>query len=301
MTVTLKAIHLVNEGSYIVTRGYNTIEVDGISVETSTFTVSDLSTILHVHTPTRQITHYVNDLGDTMSDETFKEQKSILASKGTEDNEWPGEYLFADLDDEYAFKLFCRTWKPVYNEPGVEKNPVTIELTEVRTNSGDPDIQSMWNSPGMNNNSHLYILNRLAFTVKEFKSCCESRELTPFIPSHSGIKYVQIEGHYLNFEDMDYSRLGASFIGTLEQCKVEKERLQNRIQTEVSLFIVKYKTKVGLNNAGEVLNNLYHIRNLVTKISPKSASYSAHRSAIGKINELVESIRKDMLAQAPNN
>jgi hypothetical protein len=299
MTVTLRAIHLVNEGSYLVTRGHHNLEVDGISVEANTFVVSDPSSIIFIHTISPQITHYTNDQSDTMTKETFLSQKNDLASKGIEDEEWSGEYTFSDLDDEYAFKLFCRTWKPVYTEKRIEKEPVTIEITEVRTNSGDPDIKSLWNSPGTNNNAHLYSLNRLTFTIQEFKNYCESCELIPIIPSHSGIKYVQIEGHYLNFKDMDYSRGGASFIGTLEQCKAEKERLHNRIATEVNLFIAKYKTKTGLNNVGELLNNLETIHNLVSNISPMKISRSSHTTALRSINELIDKIRIDLLSQAP--
>jgi hypothetical protein len=92
MTVTLRAIHLVNEGSYLVTRGHHSLEVDGISVEANTFVVSDPSSIIFIHTISPQITHYMNDQGDTMTKETFLSQKNDLASKGIEDEEWSGEY-----------------------------------------------------------------------------------------------------------------------------------------------------------------------------------------------------------------
>jgi hypothetical protein len=299
MTVTLRAIHLVNEGSYLVTRDFNNLEVDGIPVTVNNFVVSDPSSIVHILKHPAQITHYVNDQGDTMSKEDFLAQKGVLLSKGVENEEWPGEYTFHDLDDEYAFRRFCKTWEPVLGEEHIERGPVELEITEVRTNSGDPDIHSLWNAPGAHRDSCLYSLNRRVFTVEAFKKCCESRELSFTLggSKESGIRFAKIGGNYLNFDDMDYSRGGQSFIGTLEQCKTEKERLHNRIVTEVNLHIAKHITKVGLNNAGAVLNDLVEIGNLVDRISPMKVSYSAYNTAIGKIRQLQEKIRNDMLTQ----
>ena len=297
MTIKLKAIHLVNEGSYIVTRGYHNLEVKGIPVHGDTFVVSDLSSILSIRIVRGVIIHYVNEQGEIKSVESYQSEKNELLVGATQDSEYSGCYSFSDLYKEFAYRRFHKTWTSVYGEDRVEKEPVTVELTEVRTNSGDPDIQSLWNAPGMNAKSHLYSLDRLAISVREFKVYCETHELTYTLGggSHSGIRFAQIDGKYLGFDDMDYSR-GSLFIGTLKQCKQEKERLQKRVETEVKLFIAKYRTKPGLKNAGDVLNDLDHIYRTVSSISPTKASRSTYVSALGKIQKLREEVRRELLA-----
>jgi hypothetical protein len=94
---------------------------------------------------------------------------------------------------------------------------------------------------------------------------------------------------------MDYSNANA-FIGTLEQCKHEKERIQKRVETQVKLFIAKHRTKPNLKNAGEVLSDLDGIYNAVLGISPVKTSRSNHISALGKIAALREEVRQELLA-----
>jgi hypothetical protein len=143
MTVNLKAIHLVNEGSYLVTRGYHSLEVDGVSVGENTFVVSDLSSIRNVRALPREITHYVDEQGEIKSVESYTSEKSSLLVGATEDSEYSDCYSFSDLDKEFAYRRFLKTWSPVYTEAKSERESVTFELTEVRTNSGDPDIRSL--------------------------------------------------------------------------------------------------------------------------------------------------------------
>jgi len=148
----------------------------------------------------------------------------------------------------------------------------------------------------MNAKARLYSLDRLAISVREFKAYCESHELSYTLGggSHSGIRFAQIDGIYLGFDDMDYSRANA-FIGTLEQCKHEKERLQKRVETEVKLFIAKHRTKPNLKNAGEVLSDLDDIYRVVSSISPVKTSRSAYTSALDKIRKLREEVRQELL------
>ena len=239
----------------------------------------------------------MNEQGGIKSVESYQSEKNELLVGATEDSEYSDCYSFSDLDKEFAYRRFLKTWTPVYNEVHIEKEPVTVELTEVRTDSGDPDIRSLWNAPGMDAKCHLYSLDRLAISVREFKAYCETHELTYTLGggSHSGIRFARIDGKYLGFDDMDYSR-GSLFTGTLEQCKQEKERLQKRVETGVKLFVAKYRTKPGLKNAGDMLDDLDTILSMVSNISPMKASRSAHISALGEIRKLREEVRQELLA-----
>jgi|688.fasta_scaffold51931_10 hypothetical protein len=299
MTVNLKAIHLVNEGSYLVETGFHNIEVEGFPINASSFVVSDLSSIKSVRETFSIISHYVDEQGEIKSVESYTSEKIALLVNAEPQDEYYvfDSYSFPTLDEEFSYRRFCEAWDPVYTEAKFEREPVTVELTEVRTNSGDPDIRSLWNAPGMVSKEHLYSLDRLTISVREFKAYCESHGLTYTLggATSSGIRFAQIDGIYLGFNDMDYSRANA-FIGTLEQCKHEKERLQKRVETEVKLFIAKHRTKPNLKNAGEVLSSLDAIYSVVSVISPVKTSRSNYISALGKIEALREEVRQELLA-----
>lgn len=295
MSITLKATYLVNEDAYLVRRGYcSTLEVDGIPVTVNTFVVSDLSTILDVRTVLGTITHYTGENGGTLSVELFREESRRLSSKGTPEEGYSSCFLFDNLDDEFAYKRFIQRWKPVFGESHTVKEPVTVELTEVRTDSGDPDIQSMWNSPQCETKAHLYTLNRTAISIRDFKACCEAHDLNYSLPSHGGIRFAKIDNIYVGFDDMDFTKY-PEFVGTLEQCKAQKLSLYKRVEDAINLYIAKYRTKAGLKNAAEVLSNLKTIHSMVLKISPMKASREAHTVALGAINELVTAVRREIL------
>jgi hypothetical protein len=296
MTVTLKATHLVNEGSYLVQRSHTSasLEVDGIPVTANTFVVSDPTTILSVRVFQPAITHYEGENGETLSVELFGEESRRLISKGTLEEMYSSSYVFANLDDEFAYKRFLKTWKPVFGESRTEKEPVKLEVVEVRTNSGDPDILSLWNSPKCATKAHLYTLDRTAISLRDFKACCEAHSFDYNIPSHCGIRFAKIDGKYLEFDDMDFSK-SPPFIGTLDQCKAEKERLYKRVKDEVKMFIARYRTKPALKNAAEVLSDLGTIRSMVQEATPMKESRDTHTAALAAISKLQTLVRGELL------
>jgi len=290
--MNLKAIHLINEGSYIVTRGYHSLEVDGFPVHGNTFVVSDPSSIKSVRKIRGVITHYVNEQGDIKSVECFTSEKNALLVNATEDQEYSGCYSFSDLDEEFAYKRFCKTWTSVYDEDRVEKEPVTFELTEVRTNSGDPDIKSLWNAPNMEAKAHLYALDRNGLAIEAFDSKCLKLGLKFVIPNHSGVRYATIDGKYLFDDNMDFGR--KLFVGTLEQCKQEKESIRRRVNRAVDLYVAK-KNNVDLVNSAEVLGNLYTLHSQVSKITPMKVSRSVHLASTKLIRDLITKIENGLL------
>ena len=292
MTVNLKAIHLVNEGSYLVNRGYHNLEVDGIPVDANTFVVSAISRIRNIRTFPGEILHYQNGQEEIKSVDTYQSEKNGLLVNATEDQEYSGCYSFSDLDEEFAYKRFLKTWTPVYSEARVEAEPVTVELTEVRVVSGAPDIKSLWNAPNMNAKAHLYSLDRNKVAVQIFKGLCQNAGLSYTLPTHSGARYAQVEGKYLFDDNMNFGTY--NFVGTLEQCKQEKERIINHMNTRINLFIAK-KNGASLKSAGDVLENLVTIQNLMCSLIPVKTSRTTYNSVLKSVQELVESVQLEVL------
>jgi hypothetical protein len=224
MTVQLTAIKLVEEGVYLVSNNFSyRLEVDGIPANEKTIVVQDLSSICFVKTIQQEIVAYKEaETENVKSPEVYLLEKGELAGKGrvASDEE---SLLFDNIDDELQYIRYMKTWKPVYNELSYEKLPVQVTITEVRTESGDPDIKSLWNAPSVGRRFCLYGLNRNACAVKSFQEACEASSLKFSIASHSGIRFAQIKGRYVFDDGMDFGK--QAFVGTLEQCKQEKERI----------------------------------------------------------------------------
>ena len=294
MTISLKAIHLVDEGCYLVTRSNNILEVEGIPVETSHFVVSNLSSILSVRQSPRTVARYENENGDNKTCEEFISERNDLLKSSNKINEYPEEFHFSNLDEEFAYRRFVETWKPVLSEPQVIKEPVEVVVTQVKVNSGDPDIISLWNAPGMEAKVHLYKVDRNKVAIEAFKSDCVKSGLNFNLPTHSGLRYATVEGEYMFNDDMNFGSY--PFVGTLEQCRVEKERIQTRVNRVIRLHLAK-KNHSELVNASQVLEDLYKILQEVSKISPKKGSHDTLFRSISQMRQLIAKIEKSLLEE----
>jgi hypothetical protein len=292
MTVSLSAVHLVDEGSFLVSNPRRfTLEVEGMTLSHGTFVVSDVSNILYVRTIPVKKTHYVNSEGEIKTVEEYESEVNRLSENAEKDGY--GNPEFEDLDDEYSYRKFIKEWNPIYSEPEVEKSRVSVDVVEVRVESGDPDIKSLWNSPGVARKSHLYSLHRNPLAVRTFKSLCLELGLNYHVPEHSGVRYAKVDGSYIFKENMDFKDF--PFIGTLEQCVEEKNRIKNEVRTAVEIPLAK-KRGVSLKNASQVLCDLETILSSVSEIRPMKASRSQYMVSLKRLRELIESVKGSLLS-----
>jgi hypothetical protein len=290
MTITLKAIHLVSEGSYLVQTGGHKLEVDGIPFTGHQFVVTDPNQVIRVRGIPPRILSYVNGEGKEKTVSDYDSEKKDLL-KGAEDMGF-GEYEFLDLDSEFAFRKFSKEWTPKYSEPRVEKDPVELEITEVRTESGDPHIKSLWNAPHVTPNKALYSLDRNHLALLTIQEACENYNVKLDIPNHSGARFSQVNGKYLFSETLNFPN--PSFVGTLQQCKEEKERIVNHIYTEIEVLLAKSK-KVALNDVGRVHDELKAIYALMLNVwATQKTSYSLSACRV-KTKALLDDLTKELL------
>ncbi|CAB4147904.1 hypothetical protein UFOVP431_55 [uncultured Caudovirales phage] len=289
MTVQLTAIKLVEEGVYLVSNNsYYRLEVDGIPTEKRTIVVQDLSSICYVKTIQRKIVAYKEaETENVKSPEAYLLEKGELAGKGRVASD--GEnFLFGNIDDELRYIRYVKTWMPVYSELSYEKLPVQVAVTEVRTESGDPDIKSLWNAPSVGSKFCLYGLNRNVYAVKSFREACEASSLKFSIASHSGIRFAQVEGRYVFDNGMNFGE--QAFVGTLEQCKQEKERILKRVNEAISLFLAK-RNNIKVSNIVGVIDKLEVIRKCVLTVSPMKASAQRHLESVNLVSKLILELR----------
>jgi hypothetical protein len=295
----LTAIHLVQENVYLIKIDYYGVakyEVSGIRIpeNQSQFTVSSLDEIFLIKTLPKQILHYSDNNGNQITVEGYNDTLDQLKEKGRDDGEGYGDLIFDNLDDEYAYKKFKKTWTPVLGPEEIEKIPVEVEVVEVRTDSGDPDIVSVWNSPTVKANAALYEFNRRSFARKCFISYCDEYKLKHHIPTYSGLRYAQVNGNYLFDNDFIFER---PFIGTLEQCKKAKDGLDREIKIRLLPYDEKIKEVKSKNIIG-ILNELRTIRSRVSSVEPIKKSSDNHRTALVDINKLISELEDELLSNA---
>jgi hypothetical protein len=288
MSHTTTAVHLVSEGAYLVKAPYvwnGHVEVDGLRVNAAEFVVQSLEGIELVTKHPSQPTHYAAPTGDTMTVEAYAAERAALLSKSTDDSD--DEPQFAALDDEFAYRRFVTTWAAVMGPETVRRQPLTVEVTEVRTESGDPDIASQWNAPSVHADRKLYSLMRNGVAVKTLREGCVRNGLAFEIPGHSGIRFAKIGDGYAFGGDADFG--DRPFIGNLAQCKAEKAQIVAMVEKVVEAHAAKARgTKLA--NAGDVLLGLREIAEKLSGMRAKADHMSRLAAARKHVAELIAQV-----------
>lgn len=287
MSITTTAVHLVSEGAYLVKKPYvwnGHVEVEGMRIDAAEFVVQSLDGIELVTKRPSQPTHYAAPTGDTMTVEAYAAERVALLSKSNGDSDEPE---FAALDDEFAFRRFVTTWSPVMGPETVRREPLTVEVTEVRTESGDPDIASQWNAPSVHADRKLYSLMRNGVAAKTLRDGCMRNGLTFEMPGHSGIRFAKIGDGYAFCSDTDFG--DRPFIGNLAQCKAEKARIVAMVEKVVEAHAAKaHGTKLA--NAGEVLLGLREIAEKLSGMRAKADHMSRLAAARKHVSGLIAQV-----------
>jgi hypothetical protein len=285
----LDAVHLVDEGAYLVTIPWGTeVEIGGIRAKGNTqVVVGSPDEVKKVVPSQRVLLSFVSTSdGSTLSYDDHVRLKYHLLSFADEDE------VFSDIDQEYAYKKFVAAWTPVYEEVPATLEPVEFNVTEVRTNSGDPDIVSLWNSPEVSGtNKALYTINRLSVglqALRQFSGIAISD------CTHSGMKYYQLDGKYVFTSDSEFEFKQPSFIGTLEQCKTEKERVIEKVKKVVRVHIAG-KSGVVLDGAAVYREKIVAVRSTLYGVRTTGrASDESKAKCLKWLQEMVDSIDKQL-------
>lgn len=288
--MTLKAIHLIDENVYLIKNDSRlTLEVSGLRVNSNSFTVKSLDEIFMWRKLSPKTLHY-SDGQNILSIEEYNTKRSELL-KNAEYDSYQEECSFSTLEEEYAYKKFLQTWKMIYDDPQPERIPVEVEIVEVRTISGDPDIDSLWNSPNIITENKFYCIDRDKFSKKYLTAYCQQNNLNFNIPDHSGIVYAQINGKYAFNSDFLFKN--TNFIGTLEQCKQEKERLDKKIKSVVYTYVsIEKETKP--KDIGSIIQALKILNHDLKKIKPVSTSRYNYITFSDKLNLLITNLEEEV-------
>jgi hypothetical protein len=295
-----KAVHLVDDNTFLVELPWGVeAEVDGITVSGRQCVVQSLDRVLIVTRKPGELLNYRDPDGVTISADEYNAVRAALLEGCVHDED--GDRTFPSLDAEFEYRKFEARWQRGDRAPDtVTKLPAEAEVTEVRVNSGDPDIVSLWNAPHVVRDAAMYSFDRDRFMVALCKALCSEAGLsldnrnTLFCNEEKDdLRFAKIEGGYA-FDD-SFNKSRQAFIGTLEQCKAEKAKCRARVENIVNVHAAK-KHGNRLANAGTVLLSLRSLSNRLSGVRAK-ADYVGNLNGVRKeLAELIASVEASLSA-----
>lgn len=292
----LKAIHLVLEKAYLLDSVWGIdLELDGEPLPRSQqVCLPKLDGIVQVSKRIGDITHYADATGEQISPDQYKDEKSRLLAHASDEEDDDGNPVFSSLEDEFAYRKFRQRWSAVRGPDWIERTPVEFEITEVRTNSGDPDIVSLWNSRAMLAEQCLYQIDTDGVMNRAFHAACSEAGLIHDNEGRAYLRFAKIERQYAFDNSFDESK--RKFVGTLEQCKAHKAASIKRVTDIVEIHAAK-KRGTALRGAAQVLFALQGIQTNLMGVRPKNDTapslLAARKSVAALIEEIAGSLKGD--------
>ena len=318
-TQVLKVISIDDLGVNIVELPVGTYLVDGEVVSHSGWnsyntkhqiSAKDIENVRSIH-KRNILVEYVMTVddgsGDAMSVEAYNRIKKELLVNCTEDED--GDIDWNNLDSEFAYRKFVSFWKPKYKEETTYSEPLLIDRSHIRQDSGNPYIVAGFLTG--RSDVPLYSYNRsnavASMLAKKFESLdMEFKEGLSYgategkkvwsNSTHSGLEYVTAFGKYIIGKNLVPKTRG-EFKGSFEYLeniyKEDKKWIEDLIQVGYNLHFRNEGASAVL--LGEVYNGLKTCINYVNTLDVKVKSETSKRSALMQLNKLLESVNVEIL------
>jgi len=204
---------------------------------------------------------------ETISSEEYKIRLNKLATKGTlienEDDD-DEELVFDDITAEVAYKHFKRDWNSTYGYDPVEEE---ISYTTLRgmVDSNENYIVSMLSLDSSKADLFSYNSAKHLFDLfSKFKE--ENTQYKYDVPTHSGLYYVKINGKYIFSNNPLFKLEGKTSIGTLEQCKTNRDANEKAFKIALNSALFELKDAVNTVTIQDVLNAVCRAQNEMTTV-----------------------------------
>ena len=202
------------------------------------------------------------------------------------------QYDYATLEDEVFAVRFFRTYKAIY-ESVEEIHNIEIEIIEypvsqykniVPLHSMDAKHILETNCKFTPNNNELFFEVCASFGID--KSRID-------IPTHSGLRFVKIDGSYVSgMEDFEKSA-SLSIISTYEKCIDRMNDNRKKLEDLISFHIAKQsQKKVSDATIGNLLTQLQHLQNSVRSLDVKAKEGNSQRSILTRVGELINTYKE---------
>lgn len=202
------------------------------------------------------------------------------------------QYDYATLEDEVFATRFFRTYKAIY-ESVEEIHNMEIEIIEY-------PVSAYKNIVPLHSMDAKHILEtNCKFTPNNnelFFEVCESFGIDKTridIPTHSGLRFVKIDGSYVSrMEDFDKSA-SLSIISTYEKCIERMNDNRKKLEDLIGFHIAKQsQKKVSDATVGNLLTQLQYLQNSVRSLDVKAKEGNSQRAILTRVGELINTYKE---------
>lgn len=315
----LKVISIDDLGVNIVELPHGNFLVDGEVVSNTGYNsynskhqiaAKDVENVRSVYTRNTLVGYIPTTEGitdDVLSVEGYNDFINQFRNSYTEDED--GDKDWNSLDDEFAYRKFVAQWKPKYKEETTYSEPLLIDRSHIRQDSGNPYIVAGFLTG--RSDVPLYSYNRsnavASMLAKKFESLgMEFKEGLSYAATegkklwsnstHSGLEYVTAFGKYIIGKNLVPKTRG-EFKGSFEYLeniyKEDKKWIEDLIQVGYNLHFRNEGASSVL--LGEVYSGIKTCINYVNTMDVKVKSETSKRSALMQLNKLLESVNVEIL------
>lgn len=247
--------------------------------------------------------------GDSvMTIEEYREQRSLLASRGSRDDD--DNFLFDTWEDKKNYDVFCESWTPVYTvgefrweecpfkiitkqyvDP-VYKSYITSEII-VRTSEKDEPVKSICIYTPSFEGMCRKIGPALGFVEVENKTFVDNT-LGKKFSFNSGIKFSKINNEYIE-KYFENRRLFISEKGTYEQCVSAFKRDYSAVEEYLKLVAAKVDgVKIETTTAKDIFDIASEALSRLYKVQPMKASRNEYDGVCKLLNEIKHKITNSL-------
>lgn len=318
-TQVLKVISIDDLGVNIVELPHGNFLVDGEVVSNTGYNsynskhqiaAKDVENVRSVYTRNTLVGYVPTTEGitdDVLSVEGYNDFINQFRNSYTEDED--GDKDWNSLDDEFAYRKFVAQWKPKYKEETTYSEPLLIDRSHIRQDSGNPYIVAGFLTG--RSDVPLYSYNRsnavASMLAKKFESLgMEFKEGLSYSQTegkklwsnstHSGLEYVTAFGKYIIGKNLVPKTRG-EFKGSFEYLeniyKEDKKWIEDLIQVGYNLHFRNEGASTVL--LGEVYSGIKTCINYVNTLDVKVKSETSKRSALAQLNKLLETVNVEVL------
>lgn len=284
---------MLSSGKYLVDG--EVVKVDGY--HDKKVKVADENNIRKI-TDNSIIDYYLNiETSEKVSEYDYLCELNKLYEKCSED-----EYSvkWESLEDEFKYKKFKLTHKPIYKEVQTLSDPLMVELVTTQYDTNNKFITNAYlNGKGtvdlFEYNQNDAWLNIVAECFKELKmefagNCSYSATKNEKIwgnSTHSCIRYVVAFGRYIFSDDF---KNPYTLSGTLEDMVKRYEYDRNKIR---KIIKTRYNSHFGHIDEDKVdftkvIKDLYALRENINSIESKKVTWTKQNQANKKVNEIID-------------
>ena len=284
----------------------STIEVNGESIQDpirkrvigGLVTFKQKPETITYRSKNRVLTHFENISGDIHTVAEYEAEKSRLLANA-EYNEDLDENVFPSIEEEVAYQVFSRSFKPVYEYQETLHN-VDFEIIEypVSEYSEIVPIYSLDAKHIFDTKCKVTIDERTLFNQV-------LREVDPLgnyqvtYPNHSGIRYAKLNGEFVGGTEEYQKRFSQTRILLYAECVSYLESATRELRNLITMHINK-KSKLNTKQvlSGELLTELINLKSRFEGINPRAAEANTYHSLTTRLGKLINNVNSNITLQS---